>query len=170
MRDIPWCTRITNLRLEFWNSTPSLAFVIHLNGGTFFKSGFRDFKFIYQTSRYTHTGMFKLYKHPLYSYAYTFLLLSSYLGQTHLEFHLNWTVWWYLIVLAQWSIFELNGQSKFRVGDIDFQNLHIFLRAKQTNCRPWYHSRPYESSILIILGAKSFQTSRSHRNITRPKV
>ena len=49
MRDIPWCTRITNLRLEFWNSTPSLAFVINLNGGTFFKPGFRDFKFIYQT-------------------------------------------------------------------------------------------------------------------------
>ena len=49
MRDIPPSTRITNLILEFWNLTPSLVFVIHLNGGTFFKPGFHDFKFIYQT-------------------------------------------------------------------------------------------------------------------------
>ena len=43
-------TILLNMRdLEFCNSTPSLAFVIHLNGGTFFKPGFCDFKFIYQT-------------------------------------------------------------------------------------------------------------------------
>ena len=64
---------------------------------------------------------------------------------------------------------DLNGQYKFRVGDIDFQNLHFFA-CKTNKFSDMISQLVVQDQNTYNFGAKSFQTSRSHQNITRPKV